>query len=829
MGELGCSLDPELPKTPEALRAEEHLKEFMTQAWPVMEPGTPYIHGWHIDAICEHLEAVVRGEIRDLLINMPPRHCKTLLVSVAFPCWLWTRQPSAKFLFASYAQQLSIRDSVACRRLLMSQWYQRNWAQSFSLTADQNVKQRFENDKRGYRLATSVGGQLTGEGGDYIVCFPYDALVLTEQGPLKIGDIVEKKLTVKVWSDANGSPVLKDISRWNRNPGKEILQIAFSDGSTLRCTPEHRVKTQRGWVEASKLLPWDVLPAFSVTNIEDGSLVDAKLLRKGSSRFLRSKNFSNIPFRKFCSRMRFTDFPVRILPLNPVMHTAVSPSDKRDISGCRSQFFGKIFGRLFAGTDVGHVCGGKFSVGRVLPGFYPLSSQRICDVVGARAIREVLQSVVHGIAVKMTRVLTLMTGTYKCLGNKHMHESILSRAVLAQANPCIPPMCTGLENLFGDTQREAFPHGDPCDAFHPAPCRDPIAPFISGNIRPSLIERNFSHEEATYCLTVSDTHNFMVQISNVKYIIVSNCDDPHNVKDAESDAVRTGTLEWWDKAMSTRLNNPKTGHKIIVMQRVHQDDLAGHVVEQGGYYHLCLPARYEGQKTHWIIGWQDPRKKEGELLWPERFGEPEVQKLERALGSYAAAAQLQQRPTPAEGGIFKKSWFRTYSDRPQFIRVVESWDTATSDQELAAFSVGTVWGETGTGDFYLIHVERGRYTFPKLKATVRVLHTKFNGCAVLVEDKSSGRQVCQELGRGKRIPILPVKVGKQDKIARALTVSPLVESGHVYLPENAPWLAAYMEEMLNFPNSKYKDQVDSTTQALNYLRGGSATSLMDLR
>ena len=100
---------------------------------------------------------------------------------------------------------------------------------------------------------------------------------------------------------------------------------------------------------------------------------------------------------------------------------------------------------------------------------------------------------------------------------------------------------------------------------------------------------------------------------------------------------------------------------------------------------------------------------------------------------------------------------------------------------------------------------------------------------MLVEDKSSGRQVCQELGRGKRIPILPVKVGKQDKIARALTVSPLVESGHVYLPENAPWLAAYMEEMLNFPNSKYQDHVDSTPQALNYLRGGSATSLMDLR
>src|SRR5437016_131595 len=150
--------------------AARSLLEFVRQAWPIVEPSTPLVPGWHIDAIIEHLEAVSRGQIRNLLINVPPRHMKSLLVSVFWPAWEWIRYPQRRWLYSSYGAQLSIRDSVKCRRLIESPWYQQRWGDRFALTSDQNTKGRFDNNRSGYRLSTSVGGAATGEGGDRIVC-----------------------------------------------------------------------------------------------------------------------------------------------------------------------------------------------------------------------------------------------------------------------------------------------------------------------------------------------------------------------------------------------------------------------------------------------------------------------------------------------------------------------------------------------------------------------------------------------------------------------------------------------------------------------------------
>src|SRR5580704_7778756 len=150
--------------------ATRSLREFVRQAWHVVQPFTPFVPGWHIDAICDHLEAVTRGKIRNLLINIPPRHMKSLLVSVFWPAWEWILLPERRFLYSSYAATLSIRDSVKCRTLIGSPWYQRFWGDRFALSSDQNTKTRFNNDRSGYRIATSVGGAATGEGGDRIVC-----------------------------------------------------------------------------------------------------------------------------------------------------------------------------------------------------------------------------------------------------------------------------------------------------------------------------------------------------------------------------------------------------------------------------------------------------------------------------------------------------------------------------------------------------------------------------------------------------------------------------------------------------------------------------------
>lgn len=152
------------------LKCEFSFHEFVKQAWPQVEGGVEFKDNWHIQAICEHLEAMLTGEIRNLLVNVPPRTSKSTLIAVMFPAWVWISHPEKRFLYASYAQKLSTRDSTKCRRLIMSPWYQARWGHVFHLAHDQNEKLRFENNRNGYRIATSVGGTGTGEGGDFLAC-----------------------------------------------------------------------------------------------------------------------------------------------------------------------------------------------------------------------------------------------------------------------------------------------------------------------------------------------------------------------------------------------------------------------------------------------------------------------------------------------------------------------------------------------------------------------------------------------------------------------------------------------------------------------------------
>jgi predicted phage terminase large subunit-like protein len=449
-------------KYPEVSEAEHSLREYVKQSWHIVEPATEYLANWHIDAICEHLEAVTRSEIRNLLITMPPRCAKSLCVAVFWPTWVWITQPSWRWLFASYAGPLSIRDSLKCRRIITSHWYQDRWGDRFILTGDQNAKIRFENNQTGYRLATSVGGAVTGEGGHVVIC-----------------------------------------------------------------------------------------------------------------------------------------------------------------------------------------------------------------------------------------------------------------------------------------------------------------------------------------------------------------DDPHKAEDAHRDTTRESVLVWWDETMSTRLNDPKTGCKVIVQQRLHQEDLAGHVLQQGGYEHLNLPMRYEPTTYVSALGWSDPRTKDGELLWPERFGEKEVAALETILGTYGAAGQLQQRPAPLGGGMVKIEWFKRYGVPPaKFTRIVQSWDTANKAKELNDPWACTTWGETENG-YYVLDCFTRRMEYPEGKRTVINLAEKWKPSAIIIEDKSSGMSLLQDLKRDTKLPVLPIEP-EADKVTRMAVESPTIESGRVWLPETAPWLFDFETEMSSFPNAAHDDIVDSVSQALKW-------------
>lgn len=149
--------------------AERKLSEFIKQAWPIIEPGADYLHNWHIDCICEYLQAVDAGQIARLLINMPPRYMKSITVSVMWPVWSWLKRPTLRWMFASYNQDLSTQHSIDRRTIIQSDWYQSRWGNRFRLTSDQNVKTEYRNDQQGRMFATSFNGGATGKGGNRLV------------------------------------------------------------------------------------------------------------------------------------------------------------------------------------------------------------------------------------------------------------------------------------------------------------------------------------------------------------------------------------------------------------------------------------------------------------------------------------------------------------------------------------------------------------------------------------------------------------------------------------------------------------------------------------
>jgi predicted phage terminase large subunit-like protein len=495
-------------------RCEESLYRFMQGAWKYIDTK-PFVPGWHLEAIAEHLEAVCDGEISRLIINQPPRTSKSSML-VAFDAWVWAQRhvsttsgPQVQFLHSSYAGNLSIRDSVKTRRLMSSVWYQQRWGNRFMLTGDQNTKIKFENDKGGYRLSTSVGGQLTGDGGDVLVI-----------------------------------------------------------------------------------------------------------------------------------------------------------------------------------------------------------------------------------------------------------------------------------------------------------------------------------------------------------------DDPHNTGEAESEAVRQGVLDWYDQSMSTRFNDPRTGALILVMQRLHEDDLCGHILGSdlgGEFVHLMLPMEYERDRAVMLypnaIGWSDPRTEEGELLTPERFGPKEVARLKSGLGPYGSAGQLQQRPEPKGGGILKRDWWMLWNEAkfPNLTYIIASLDTAYTEKQENDPSAMTVWGVfedvrsgsganafmskpgkrvhgEGTGmssvvgrphtKVILMAAWQERLELHDLVEKVIATTKRFNIDKLLIESKASGQSVAQEIRRlyqSSNFAVQLVDPGAQDKRARAYSVQHLFSEGMVYAPDRA-WADMVITQCAAFPKAKHDDLVDTVTQAVRHLR-----------
>ena len=466
--------------------AAKSFREFFKQAWHVIEPSTVFVPNWHIDAECDHAQAVTEGRVQNLVVNQPPRTLKSTIWSVAWPAWEWIEHPETRWVFSSYHGPLSLRDSVACRRLIESPWYQQRWGDRYRLMGDQNVKSHYDNDKGGRRIATSVDSGNTGWGGQRVIC-----------------------------------------------------------------------------------------------------------------------------------------------------------------------------------------------------------------------------------------------------------------------------------------------------------------------------------------------------------------DDPNGA--SEGDAVRRHTIEWWDQTMSSRLDDKRTGARVVIQQRVHEDDLTGHLIAKGGWDHLCIPMEFEGNRKPTIIGWMDPRKNRGDLLYSgdsPRIGRVQVAEFKRDLGAYAYAGQYQQRPSPAEGGILKRYWFKywcfpgqplpavtvrmadgEYQDvhpmpLPTFEEEAQSWDCAFRSTDTSDFVSGGHFGRRGADKFLLKFVNE-RMTFTETVDAIRKMSAEAPRATLkLVEAKANGDAVIDTLKHsiGGFAAVEP----QGGKMARTAAISPQVEAGNVYLPHPIiePAVDAFLDQCAAFPNASHDDMVDMLSQML---------------
>ncbi|MBI4815195.1 MAG: hypothetical protein HY791_02980 [Deltaproteobacteria bacterium] len=315
-------------------------------------------------------------------------------------------------------------------------------------------------------------------------------------------------------------------------------------------------------------------------------------------------------------------------------------------------------------------------------------------------------------------------------------------------------------------------------------------------------------------------------------------DDPHNVIEAESEQDRESVLEWWNQAMSTRANS-RGSHFLVVMQRLHHQDLSGQLLSAGGYDHLCLPTLFENEHpfaSNTEIGFVDPRTEDGQLLHAARVGVDEVERAKLRLGTYGFVGQHQQRPAPRGGALYKTNWFRWYDTTPAFFdRIITSWDLSFRgrDERLGyraevanitdpSHVSGTVWGFIGARS-YLLDEAIGQWDIVQTIDRMLALRSRWpKATAHLVENKANGPAV-EAILRDK-IPGLLLIEPQGSKVQRAIAVQPYIEAGNVFLPIEvlAPWIGdpknphpeSWLGEVTSFPRAKRKDRVDSMSQAL---------------
>lgn len=780
-----------------AAGAECDLHEFLIQAWPIVVPGEAFQDNWHIDAICEHLEAVARLEIRDLLINIPPRFGKPVSVDA----------------------QILMGDGTLCR------------------LGDICVGDRVISHTGKPRRVLAVHEQgllpvvrVETNSGRTVITAP-DHLFLTPAGWVPAekllghvcANVAEPKYTAAeparlseefafagyLIGDGSVSHGNFSITAYNPEVAQDVIKCAERLGFGMRFSKSGRISF-RNKGGSNKACAWlresGLKGKTSYTKRVPDWIFSAPLSRVAL--FLRAYWMCDGEVSKRRGYVTITSVSEGLL--RDVQHLLLRFGVQTILSRRQNKTVGYVHWRLSARGENA----ARFA-----------ESISLCDRQRG-ALRPRHAFVQPLLTDSVASVQPAGFGECRCL--------TIEKDGTFTANDFVVHNSTSVSVMFPAWLwlRNAALRMLYSSYAQSLSTRDSVAtrrlidsPWYQGNWGYKFqiaVDQNektrFENDKKGYRLATS------VGGSNTGEggdLIV--CDDPHNVQEVESEIVRTSAIRWWNEVMSTRGNNPATVCRIIIMQRSHEEDLAGDVLNKGGFTHLNLPMEFESKfsKASPIL-WTDPRQDAGALLWPDRYTPEEVAAQKKRMGSYAYAAQYQQRPAPLEGGMFKRADWRFYKTDPALmLKDAEdrcwSWDCAFKDLSTSDFVAGQAWMRKGA-NFYLLHQIRDRMSFSATKAAIKSGAAKFAEIGYkLVEDKANGTAVIDDLKStvGGLVAIEP-EGGKE---ARASVVEPYQEAGNIWLPDPsiAPWVEDYIEEFRVFPNGAYDDQVDATSQAIVWM------------
>lgn len=813
----------------EAIRSRcTRLSGFVAEAWHVLEPTTTFRPNWHIEAITEHLEAVTSGEINRLLINVPPGSSKSLLASVMFQAWEWgpAGMPSLRYLATSFNDGPVKRDTRKCRDLILSEWYRALWPE---VVLTRTGETSFQNSRTGTREGLAFGS-LTSQRGDRLICFPEWEMIETERGPIAIGEIVSRRMDVRVWSAdvRTGEVSLKPVIGWVKNPGSDLVEVGLSDGSSVTCTPGHRIWTDRGWVRADSLRASDRLPVAAGFNHLNGATGYPVTARQCPLGIGGSVDVNHLVDRQFGPRSclaapvvsRLANFlgefgPRFATPDLTHRRWLDAVRDAQFIGGqpTRGDGFGSLAGDLGPGSAlIGRECPVPFGVGYVR---------------GACAIGKVLKAAVCRIPAE---VADFFAGLWRALERQHdalVHEEHFGRAVAAGVEPRVTAFAgrRAQQDALFDRPFDAVLHGRPgsCLSANATHVADAVVAF-EPDYRTPLFVRCAGHVESTYCLTVKDNHTFFAGDGN--RVLVANCDDPHSTDTAESPTERATATRRFREGAVNRLNDQERSAIVVIMQRLHEEDISGviHSLDMG-YVHLCLPMEFEpDRRCVTSIGFSDPRTEEGELLDPSRFPADTVEKLKRDMGSYAFAGQYQQNPRPRQGGMFQRADFEVVDSVPAGGRSVRAWDFAATKEQPGRSPDWTV-GLKAThkdGVFYIEDVVRARWSPMEVERALKNTATQ-DGIRVTVrmpEDPGAAGKA-DAAAKVKLLAGYPVKVVRRtgEKTLWARPAAAQSEAGNIKIVRGA-WNEAFLDEVSGFPAATHDDQVDALADAVNELALG---------